>query len=165
MFGIRGFLSKFGNVIKDKLKWIANPANREKAAQAVSTTLNLVEIAAPYVKLMAKLTPTTKDDIVIAAVEKVGISLEEIIAEPDWHRKVGLIQDLAGEALRAKIRELLPSFDHGLDIAGKTVNTVEELDALSSNAFHAPVVLAVNALKAAGELSSALKGTQVMPQP
>jgi hypothetical protein len=164
MFGIRGFFAKFGDVLKNKFNWLTDPAKREKAAKAVATTLNLIELAAPYVKLMTKLTPTTTDDIVIAAVERVGISLEEIIAEPDWHRKVGLIQDLAGEALRAKIKALLPTFDHGLDIAGTIIHTAEELDALSSNAFHAPVVLAVNALRAAGELSSALKGTSAMPQ-
>src|SRR5262249_48939651 len=81
----------------------------------------------------------------------------DIIGEPDWHRKVGLVQDLGGEALRIKLKQLLPTFDHGLEIAGTVVTSAEGLDTISHNAFHAPVVLAVNALRAAGEISSAVK--------
>lgn len=157
MFGIRGWWARHGDAIKAKLQWIVNPANREKAAKAVATSINLMEQAMPYVKMIASLTPTSADDILLAAAEKIGVKIEDIIAEPDWHRKVGLVQDLGGEALREKLKQLLPTFDHGLEIAGQVVTSAEGLDAISHNAFHAPVVLAVNALRAAGEISSALK--------
>jgi hypothetical protein len=161
MFGIRGWWARHSDAIKSKLQWILNPARRELAAKAVATTINLMEQAMPYVKMIASLTPTTADDILLAAAEKIGVKIEDIIAEPDWHRKVGLIQDLGGEALREKLKQLLPTFDHGLEIAGVIVTSAEGLDAISHNAFHAPVVLAVNALRAAGEIESALQDAQV----
>src|SRR6185369_7990330 len=157
MFGIRGWWARHGDAIKAKLQWIINPANREKAAKAVATSINLTEQAMPYVKMIATLTPTSADDILLAAASKIGVKIEDIVAEKDWFRKVGLIQDLGGEALREKLKQLLPTFDHGLEIAGQVVTSAEGLDAISHNAFHAPVVLAVNALRAAGEISSALK--------
>ncbi|HXU07792.1 MAG TPA: hypothetical protein VN743_02260, partial [Blastocatellia bacterium] len=147
MFGIRGWWSRHGDAIKAKLQWIVNPANREKAAKAVATSINLMEQAMPYVKMIATLTPTSADDILLAAASKIGVKIEDIVAEKDWFRKVGLIQDLGGEALREKLKQLLPTFDHGLEIAGQVVTSAEGLDAISHNAFHAPVVLAVNALR------------------
>src|SRR5205823_6458195 len=90
MFGIRGWWSRHGDAIKAKLDWITNPTNREKAARAVSTSINLMEQAMPYVKMIASLTPTTADDILLAAAAKIGVKIEDIISEPDWHRKVGL---------------------------------------------------------------------------
>jgi hypothetical protein len=169
MFGLRGWWARHGDAIKAKLQWITNPANREKAAKAVSTSIGLMQHAMPYVKQLAALTPTSADDILLAAAEKIGVKIQDVIAEQDWHRKVGLIQDLGGEALRLKLKELLPTFDHGLEIAGKIVNSAEGLDAISHNAFHAPVVLAVNALRAAGEIESALRNAQdtrtTMPLP
>lgn len=157
MFGIRGFWARHGDAIRSKLQWIINPGARERAAKAVSTTINLMSLAMPYVKMIATLTPSSADDILLAAASKIGVKIEDIIAEKDWFRKVGLVQDLGGEALREKLKQLLPTFDHGLEIAGQVVTSAEGLDAISHNAFHAPVVLAVNALRAAGEISSALK--------
>lgn len=157
MLGIRGFWSRYGDAIKSRLRWITDEKQRDKAAKAIVTTINLVEVAAPYVKMVAALTPTPADDILVAAAEKIGVSIKDIIEEPDWFRKVGLLQTLAGEAVREKLKTILPTFDHGLEIAGVIVETAEGLDALSHNAFQAPVALAVNALRASGQISSAFK--------
>jgi hypothetical protein len=162
MFGIRGWFARHGDAIRAKLSFILSPAGREKAAQAISTSINLMEKAIPYVKAIAALTPGGPVAApLLDAAAKMGIKIEDILAETDWHRKVGLLQDLGGQALKAEIATLLPTFDHGLEIAGQVVTSVEGLDGLASNAFHTPIVLAVNALRAAGEISSALK----MPAP
>lgn len=159
MFGIRTWWQNFRNAILPKLAFINDPAKREKAAKAVVTTINLVERASPFVKAIAALTPAGPVAVpLIDAAAKIGLKVEDVITEPDWHKKVGLVQDLGGEALKQEIAKLLPTFDHGLEIAGTVVTSAEQLDTLPTSAFHAPVVLAVNALRAAGEISSILHG-------
>src|SRR5262245_39685926 len=122
MFGIRGWWARHGDAILSKLQWIENPSNRDKAAKAVVTTINLVEHAAPIVKEIAALTPAGPvAGPLIDAAARIGLKIEEVINEPDYHRKVGLIQDLGGVALKQKIAALLPTFDHALEIGGKIV--------------------------------------------
>lgn len=140
MFGIRGFISRHFGALKDAFKWIKNQENQEAVAKEIGTLLNLTKIAAPVVQTISGLIAGQEGIVattdVLNAANRIGVKLEDVLNEPDKHRKAGLLLDLAGNGVRERLKTLLPTFDHGLEIDGRLIETVEELDALPNEVFH-----------------------------
>ncbi|HEX8184361.1 MAG TPA: hypothetical protein VF747_06410 [Blastocatellia bacterium] len=158
MFGIRSFLSRHFDALRKAFGWIRKQENQEKVAKEIAVALDLSEKAAPAVRQISA--ALGGDDLVVlsgsalAAANRTGIKIEHILEEPDWHKKVGLALDLAGNSLKEEIREMLPALERGIEIDGKIIKTAEQLDALSANVFHTPAQIAIRALRVAGEIGS-----------
>ncbi|HEX8185673.1 MAG TPA: hypothetical protein VF747_13000 [Blastocatellia bacterium] len=151
---IKRFLSRRYNDIRKAFAWIGKQENQEKVAKEIAVALDLSEKAAPSVRQISA--ALGGDDLVVLsgsaleAANRMGIKIEQILEEPDWHRKVGLALDLAGNSLKEELREMLPTLEHGIELDGKVIKTAEQLDALSANVFHTPAQLAIRALRVAG---------------
>lgn len=167
MLGIYGWFHRtFDNLFQDILNLIHNKDAREKAKQALSAAIDFGEHAIPFVKEIALLLPgAAVSEPLIDAAAKIGVKIENMLAEPDYHKWIGMTLDLAGQATRTAIGNLLPTLEHGLTIAGKVISTAAELDALPNHIFHGAAQAAYIALKQAGELEKEVKDVVLPPPP
>lgn len=97
----------FLNFFKKIGSFFANLFGNKKVQQAAEKLAGLVKIAFPVVELVAKMTPTQADDLLVEAAKNIGISINEIVSSTNELVKDGGRQRLAAEALKLKLIELV----------------------------------------------------------
>lgn len=97
----------FLNVFKKIGSFFANLFGNKKVQQAAEKLAGLVTIAFPVVELVAKMTPTQADDLLVEAAKNIGISINEIVSSTNELVKDGGRQRLAAEALKLRLLELV----------------------------------------------------------
>ncbi|MGA9771445.1 MAG: hypothetical protein WBV94_20600 [Blastocatellia bacterium] len=81
--------------------------NIRRAEEVADHISDLATLALPYVEKFATLTPGTQDDELVAAAERMNLSLQDILSEPDDAVRKGRILTLIGNATKAKIQDLV----------------------------------------------------------
>ncbi len=121
-----GFLDLFRKVGG----FFANLFTDKKLNQTVNQISILAQVAFPIVELVAKVTPTQADNLLVEAAKNIGVSINDIFSSTNELIKDGGRQRLAAEALKLKLLELVQSGKEIKleDFAIKTVADVLSLD-------------------------------------
>ena len=168
MFGIYKAAHKvasiFNSVFGPLLDQIKSDEGRERARHALISVIDLGEHALPFAREVALLAPGAAISVpILEAASKIGVKVEDILKEPDYHKWVGLSLDLVGQSTRGSIAAALPKLEHGLDIAGNVVRTAAELDALPNHLFHGAAQAAYITLAQAGEIERQVRAAVTPP--
>ncbi|MBK7994312.1 MAG: hypothetical protein IPK14_13095 [Blastocatellia bacterium] len=97
----------FLNFFKRIGSFFANLFGNKKVQEAAGKLAGLVKIAFPVVELVAQITPTKADDLLVEAAKNIGISINEIVSSTNDLVRDGGRQRLAAEALKLKLLELV----------------------------------------------------------
>ncbi|MFY9223189.1 MAG: hypothetical protein WAQ98_10985 [Blastocatellia bacterium] len=97
----------FLNFFKRIGSFFANLFGNKKVQEAAGKLAGLVKIAFPVVELVAQITPTKADDLLVEAAKNIGISINEIVSSTNELIKDGGRQRLAAEALKLRLLELV----------------------------------------------------------
>ena len=97
----------FLNFFKRIGSFFANLFGNKKVQEAAGKLAGLVKIAFPVVELVAQITPTKADDLLVQAAKNIGISINEIVSSTNDLVRDGGRQRLAAEALKLKLLELV----------------------------------------------------------
>ena len=120
---IPNFFKKIGG-------FFANLFSSKKFNQAVSQISGLAQAAFPIVELVAQVSPTKVDDLLVAAAKNLGLSINEVYNSTNELIKDGGRQRIAAEALKLRLLELVKDGKSVRldDFAINTVSDVLNLD-------------------------------------
>jgi hypothetical protein len=132
----------FLNFFKRIGSFFANLFGNKKVQEAAGKLAGLVKIAFPVVELVAQITPTKADDLLVQAAKNIGISINEIVSSTNEIIKDGGRQRLAAEALKLKLLELVQSGKQ-VRLDDFTIRTVADVLNLDKTIFLTAVQSAV----------------------
>lgn len=131
---ILSFFKSIGNAIGRLFRNI----DKEKAKKIIAVIHNLYKEAIPIAEMVAALTPTPTDDVIIAALKNLGWTAEQIINQTDEIKKDGQRLALATEALKEHLLKIVTSGGK-VDIGDETIETIEDVLGLNKNVLRSAV--------------------------
>lgn len=132
------FLFSFFKSVASAIAKVFKGINKEKAQKVLTIIHNLYKEALPAVEIIAKLTPTPVDDSVIAALQTLGWTAEQIINQTDEIKKDGQRLTLAAETLRHHLLGIIAKGGK-VDIGDQVLTTSGEILELDKNILRSAV--------------------------
>lgn len=132
------FLISFFKSIANAIGKLFRNIDKEKAKKIIAVIHNLYKEAIPIAEMVAALTPTPTDDVIIAALKNLGWTAEQIINQTDEIKKDGQRLALATEALKEHLLKIIASGGK-IDIGDETIETIEDVLGLNKNLLRSAV--------------------------
>jgi hypothetical protein len=123
--------------------------DHSKAEQFAKQVTELADHGLEAAALVAKLTPTPVDDLVIAGLERMNKKAEEILSEHDKYKRAGMLMGLASETLRSKLINAVQTGGKIVKIGDQTYRTVEDILGIPDTLLNSAVVPTYGMLHAA----------------
>lgn len=132
------FLLNFFKSIANSIAKLFKRIDKEKAKKILSQIHNLYKEAIPIVQLVASLTPSPTDDVIVASLINLGWTAESIINQVDEVKKDGQRLALATEALKEHLLKIIKAGGK-VDIGDEVLSTVEDVLALDKNILRSAI--------------------------
>lgn len=132
------FILSFFKSIANAIGKLFRNIDKEKAKKIIAVIHNLYKEAIPIAEMVAALTPTPTDDVIIAALKNLGWTAEQIINQTDEIKKDGQRLALATEALKEHLLKIIASGGK-VDIGDTTIETIEDVLGLNKNLLRSAV--------------------------
>lgn len=110
-----------------------------KAQEIAHQVTDLVSMALPIVQIVAELTPTPVDDLVLAGLAAINKTAKEILEEPDHLKQAGMLVGLCSAALREKLLRTVEASKEGVKIGDKVLKTATDVLGIADSILNAPV--------------------------
>lgn len=133
-----------GSKIKAAVRFVLRLGDkqvRERAEDVADAVSDMLIFAEPAVRIVARLTPTTADDLVVEALFRMNRTANDILSIEDKSVRDGLLLSLAAEIARDLMRQAIA--DLGEIRIGRFV--LSDADDVASNVVRAAVGFAYSA--------------------
>lgn len=132
------FLISFFKSIGNAIGKLFRNIDKDKAKKIIAVIHNLYKEAIPIAEMVATLTPTPTDDVIVAALKNLGWTAEQIINQVDQTKKDGQRLALATEALKEHLLKIV-ALGGKVDIGDETIETIEDVLGLDKNLLRSAV--------------------------
>lgn len=132
------FLLSFFKSIANAIAKLFKNIDKDKVKTILTIIHSLFKEAIPIAEMIARLTSTPSDDLIIAALKNLGWTAESVINQVDEIKKDGQRLALATETLKLHLLEIIAKGGK-VDIGDQIIRTSEEILGLDKNVLRSAV--------------------------
>jgi hypothetical protein len=141
-----GLVRKAEYDIKLGLTWLDDPKHQQRLKDAFAMAANGISVAVPAVEdTLTALGGGSIAPDVGAVMQTIGVDAKKLSQVNTPTDLLNTVTTISGATVRGRLSAILPTLDHGLNIAGRVVHTEEELAAVPDAHLQAMVAPAVAA--------------------